>query len=269
MDGTLGIVGCGRMGEALLSRLLESGAYVAADVVVADASAERIAEVTRAYDVAGDSGDGANVAALAADTVLLAVKPQVLSGVLEADGGAVRDDALVVSIAAGFTTQRLDALLPGSPAIVRVMPNTPALIGEGASVVAPGPRATDEHVDRVTALMAPLGLVRTLPESQIDAVTAVSGSGPAYVFLLAEALAEAGVLQGLARADAVALANQTVAGAGALLVADRGSATELREQVTSPGGTTAAALRELEQGGMRAAVLDAVAAAVRRAHELS
>lgn len=269
MGGTLGIVGCGRMGEALLARLLESGAYDADRITVADASAERIAQLVDRYEVAGDSGEEANAAALAADTVLLAVKPQVLPAVLERDGDAVRDDALVVSIAAGFTTERLDDLLPGAPAIVRVMPNTPALIGEGASVVAPGPRATDEHVERVGELMAPLGLVRTLPESQIDAVTAVSGSGPAYVFLLAEALAEAGVLQGLSRDDAVALANQTVAGAGALLVADRGSATELREQVTSPGGTTAAALRELEQGGMRAALLDAVDAAVRRARELS
>ena len=140
-----------------------------------------------------------------------------------------------------------------SPAIVRVMPNTPALVRQAASVVAAGPRATVDHLALVEEMLAPLGTVRTLPESSIDAVTALSGSGPAYVFLLAEALAEAGVLNGLSREDAVALATQTVAGAGALLTADRGTPAELREQVTSPGGTTAAALQVLERAGFRAA----------------
>ena len=266
MDGTIGIVGCGRMGEAVLARLLSSGVCTPDRVHVSDSRGERVAELAARYDV--DAAQD-NTGALRADVVLLALKPQVLPGVLREEGGAVRDEALVVSIAAGVTTAGLDELLPGSPPIVRVMTNTPALVGQAASVVAAGPRATDEHVRTVSELFRPLGTVVSLPESSIDAVTALSGSGPAYVFLLAEAMAEAGVLHGLSRADAVALANQTVAGAGALLTAGEGSATELREQVTSPGGTTAAALRELERGGVRAAVLDAVGAAVARARELA
>ncbi len=269
MDRTLGIVGGGRMGEALLAGLLDGGVCSADQVTVADVDADRVAELVDRYGIDGDSGTAANARAMQADVVVLAVKPQVLPDVLGASGDAVRDDALVVSIAAGVPTARLEELLPGKPAIVRVMPNTPALVRQGASVVAAGPRATDEHLQLVGDLLAPLGMVRTLPESSIDAVTALSGSGPAYVFLLAEAMAEAGVLNGLSRQDAVALANQTVAGAGALLQAGRGSATELREQVTSPGGTTAAALQVLERGGLRAAVLDAVSAAVTRARELS
>lgn len=266
MDGTLGIVGCGRMGEAVLARLLSSGVASAGEVRVSDARAGQVAELAERYGVEAAQD---NRAALDADVVLLALKPQVLPGVLRDEGDAVRDDALVVSIAAGVTTAGLDDLLPGSPPIVRVMTNTPALVGHAASVVAAGPRATDAHVRTVTELFEPLGTVQVLPESSIDAVTALSGSGPAYVFLLAEAMAEAGVLQGLSREDAVALANQTVAGAGALLVAGEGTATELREQVTSPGGTTAAALQVLERGGLRAAVLDAVSAAVARARELA
>ena len=265
MDGTLGIVGCGRMGEAILAGLLEADVCTSDQVVVADPRPQQLARLEDEHGIATTSD---NAEALGADLVLLAVKPQVLPAALGADGGAVRGDALLVSIAAGVTTASLDELLPGQPAIVRVMPNTPALVGAGASVVAPGPRATDEHVALVEELFTPLGLVRSLPESSLDAVTALSGSGPAYVFLLAEALAEAGVLEGLSRDDAVALANQTVAGAGALLVAGHGSATELREAVTSPGGTTAAALQVLERAGLRAALLDAVQAAAARAREL-
>lgn len=269
MEQTVGIVGGGRMGEALLAGLLDSGVCSADRVKVADVDGDRVAELVDRYGIDGGSGTAANAEAMGADVVLLAVKPQVLPDVLAASGDAVRDDAVVVSIAAGVPTARLEELLPGTPAIVRVMPNTPALVRAGASVVAAGPRATADHLQLVHDLFAPLGTVRTLPESSIDAVTALSGSGPAYVFLLAEALAEAGVLNGLSRQDAVALANQTVAGAGALLQAGRGSATELREQVTSPGGTTAAALQVLERAGFRAAVLDAVTAAADRARDLA
>lgn len=265
VDGTLGIVGCGRMGEAILAGLLAAGTCEPGHVVVADPRGDQL---ERVHDEYGVDTSSENTDALAAEVVLLAVKPQVLPGVLETDGAAVAEDSLVVSIAAGTSTATLDHLLPNRPAIVRVMPNTPALVGAGAAVVAAGPRATDEDVALVEELFAPLGLVRTLPESSLDAVTALSGSGPAYVFLLAEAMAEAGVRVGLSRDDAVALANQTVAGAGVLLTSGLGSATELREAVTSPGGTTAAALHALERAGVRAAVLDAVQAAAARAEEL-
>lgn len=269
MDGELGIVGCGRMGEAILVRLLEAGVCRADQVVVADVREDHVADLVDRLGIGGGSGPDATRRALEADVVLLALKPQVLPDVLTNDGDAIADGALVVSIAAGVATDTLDDLLDGAPAIVRVMPNTPALVGQGASVVAAGPRATAEHVALVEDMFAPLGVVRSLPESSIDAVTALSGSGPAYVFLLAEAMVEAGVLNGLGRADAEALAIQTVAGAGALLTAGHGTPTELREQVTSPGGTTAAALQVLERAGVRAAVLDAVSAAARRARELA
>lgn len=261
----LAILGCGRLGEALLAGLLDAAVVDARDVVVTARRSTRVEELAERHGVTGTTD---NAAAAAADVVVLGLKPQVLAAVLDEVGEQVRDDALVVSLAAGTTTAALDSMLPQDPAIVRVMSNTPAAVRSAVSVVCAGPRATDDHLDEVQRLLAPLGVVRCLPESSIDAVTAVSGSGPAYVFLLAEALAEAGVLAGLARDDAVALATATVAGAGALLADGRGSATDLREQVTSPGGTTAAALRELERSGVRAAVLDAVQAAAARARAL-
>lgn len=264
-DRTLGIVGCGRLGEAVLRGLLDASVVDPDRVTATVRRAAHAEELTARHGVAAGTD---NATALGADVVVLGLKPQVLPQVLREEGHTVRGDALVVSLAAGTATSTLDELLPGDPAIVRVMTNTPALVGAATTVVCPGPRADDGHLALVQQLVAPLGDVRVLPESAIDAVTAVSGSGPAYVFLLAEALAEAGVLVGLARADAEALANATVAGAGALLTADRGSAAELREQVTSPGGTTAAALHVLEQAGFRAALLDAVNAATARAREL-
>lgn len=265
MIGSVGIIGCGRLGEALLAGMLDAEVVDATEVVVTARRQERVEALAARHGV---SATIVNDAAAVCDVVVLGLKPQVLPGVLEEVGDHVAGDALVVSLAAGTTTERLAGLLPSEPAIVRVMSNTPALVRRAVSVVCAGPRAGDEHLDVVERLLAPLGEVVRLPESSIDAVTAVSGSGPAYVFLLAEALAEAGVLVGLTRDDAVALANGTVAGAGALLAAGTSSAAELREQVTSPGGTTAAALRELERAGLRAAVADAVAAAVTRAHEL-
>lgn len=265
VDGTLGIVGCGRLGGALLERLLAAGVVDPDDVVVSDASPERLEQLRTEHGVEVTAD---NAVPLAAGTVVLALKPQVLPGVLEADGGAVPGDSVVVSLAAGTTTATIEGLLPNDPPVVRVMSNTPALVGAAMSVVAPGSRAGDAHVARARELAAALGAVRELPEAQLDAVTALSGSGPAYVFLLAEAMAEAGVLNGLSRADAVALVAQTIAGAGALLVARDGDATGMREAVTSPGGTTAAALQVLERAAVRGAVLDAVSAAVERGRAL-
>lgn len=265
MDGTLGIVGCGRLGGALLARLLDSGVVGPAQVTVSDASEERLAELADEHGVAVTTD---NTGPLSADVVALVLKPQVLPDVLGADGGAVRADAVVVSFAAGTTTATIEQLLPAGPPVVRVMSNTPALVGAAMSVVAPGSRSGEAHVAVARELAGALGEVRELPESQLDAVTALSGSGPAYVFLLAEAMAEAGVRNGLSRADSVALATQTIAGAGALLAANGGDATGLREAVTSPGGTTAAALHQLERAAVRAAVLDAITAATERGREL-
>lgn len=266
MDETLGIVGGGRMGEALLAGLLDAGVCRGEQVTVVDVDGARVEELVDRHGVAGSTD---NEAALAADVVLLAIKPQVLPDVLGGDGGAVRDEALVVSIAAGVSTARLDELLPGTPAIVRVMPNTPALVRQAASVVAAGPRATPDHLRLVHDLFAPLGTVRSLPESSIDAVTALSGSGPAYVFLLAEALIDAGVLLGLPRELATELSVQTLMGSARMLRDSGRHPVELREMVSSPGGTTVAAVRELERAGLRTALFEAVEAARRRAGELA
>lgn len=266
MAYSVGIVGCGRLGEAVLRGLLRSGVVAPHDVRVSVRRPEHAEELAAEHGVRASTD---NLEVATADVVVLGLKPQVLRDALPPLGDAVRGDALVVSLAAGTTTATIDELLPSGPAIVRVMTNTPALVAAATTVVCAGPRAGDAHVERVLEMLRPLGDVRVLPESSIDAVTAVSGSGPAYVFLLAEALAEAGVRVGLEPDDAIALANGTVAGAGALLAAGDRSASELREQVTSPGGTTAAALQVLEQHGLRAAVLDAVEAAVARARELA
>ena len=176
---------------------------------------------------------------------------------------------LVVSIAAGTPIAQLEAGLPPGSAVVRVMPNTPALVGQGMAGVVPGTAASAEQVAVVTGLMNAVGRSIVIPEKQIDALTAVSGSGPAYLFYVADAMIEAGVHQGLTRPEATALVNQTFVGAAAMLAESGRSATVLREMVTSPAGTTAAALRSLDDHGVRAAFLDAVEACARRGREMA
>ena len=180
---------------------------------------------------------------------------------------ALGADTIVVSIAAGVTITELERLAPGRP-VVRAMPNTPALVRLGASAIAGGTHATESHLGVAEQLLGSVGTVVRVPEHHLDAVTGLSGSGPAYVFLVAEALIEAGVLVGLARDDAVALVAQTLLGSATLLAAGDRTAEQLRAAVTSPGGTTAAGLHTLEAHGVRAAFLDAVTAATERSREL-
>jgi pyrroline-5-carboxylate reductase len=172
-----------------------------------------------------------------------------------------------VSIAAGVGIAAIEAAVPGRP-VVRAMPNTPALVREGVAAVAGGTHATDSHVEAARRLLGAVGSVVVVPEAALDAVTGVSGSGPAYVFLLAEAMIEAGVLNGLPRDVASALVHGTIRGAGVMLTDSGETAEQLRAAVTSPGGTTAAALRVLEAGALRATVIDAISAATRRSREL-
>jgi pyrroline-5-carboxylate reductase len=262
MGVPLQIVGGGKMGEALLTGLL-AGDWDADDIVVVEALAPRRAELRTAHPKLRllDTPE-------AADGVILAVKPQDVSRACAAiaEAGASR----VLSIAAGMTIARLEAELAAAPDIhvVRAMPNTPALVGQGASAIAPGTTADGDDLAWAESILGAVGHVVRVPEKLLDAVTGLSGSGPAYVFLVAEALIEAGVLVGLPRTTAVTLAVQTLLGSARLL-ADTGDAPEaLRAAVTSPGGTTAAGLAALERGGVRAAFLDAVVAATERAHEL-
>jgi len=263
-EGSLVVVGGGKMGEAIVGGLIASGVIEAARVTVVEPTAGRRADLTKRFSVA-TVGDGAE--ALPADVVILAVKPQVIDSVVTALSDKLAA-TLVVSIAAGVSSARLEALLPDSSAVVRVMPNTPALVGEGMSVVSGGSNPTAEQVDLVRALFAALGEAIVLDERYQDAATAISGSGPAYFALVIDALSRAGVRHGLPREVAQTLAVQTMRGTAELLDATGTSPSDLMDGVSSPGGTTIAALEVLEARAVRAAVADAVSANVARAKEL-
>ncbi|MCK9925656.1 pyrroline-5-carboxylate reductase [Frankia sp. Mgl5] len=284
-SSVVAIVGAGRLGGALMSGLLRAG-RTPSEVVAAERDPGRAAEITRRYGV--EVVDPATAAAKAG-VVVLATKPQDMGTVLAQLAPHVAPGALVVSVAAGITSAFVaERLAPGTP-VVRVMTNTPLLVGEAMSAVCAGPGAGDEHVAAVEEMLRPVGRVVRVTEAQLDAVTALSGSGPAYFFYLIEAMIEGGVLLGLPRALAAELVVQTAAGSARMLrdpgTGDPGDPGDpgdsdgaggaagehpslLREAVTSPGGTTVAALRQLDRGGVRAAVLDAVEAAWARSREL-
>ncbi|MCY3892623.1 MAG: pyrroline-5-carboxylate reductase [Acidimicrobiaceae bacterium] len=252
------IVGGGKMGEALLGGLLAAGRS-AESICVAELIVARRDELADRYGIAV-SGD---VAASAG--AILATKPDVIPTVAAAVTAAGTDR--ILSIAAGVTLPTLDVAAGTGVPIVRAMPNTPALVSEGAAAICGNDRATEDDLGWAEEILGAVGRVVRVPEHLMDAVTGLSGSGPAYVFLVAEAMIEAGVLMGLGRPVAVELANQTLLGAATLLAEGR-SPAELRADVTSPGGTTAAGLRELERHGVRAAFAAAVEAATRRSVEL-
>ena len=292
----IAIIGGGNMGEALLAGLLAAGRPVK-DMVVAEHYPARARQLAEKYSVLVTSvADAVENAAI----VVVAVKPPDVDAVVAAFAKSVTAashdsvEQVLVTIAAGVTTGYLESKLPAGAAVVRVMPNTPVKVGAGATALCKGRFASAEQVDEVAALFECVGTVAIVPEGQLDAVTAVSGSGPAYFFLMVEALVDAGVAAGLSRAVATDLAVQTMAGAAQMLLDERAeagdraddgfgaggaagaaagavldtTAARLRAMVTSPGGTTAAALRELESGGLRAAVDQAVQAAKNRAEQL-
>jgi pyrroline-5-carboxylate reductase len=263
-EGTITVVGGGRMGEAIVAGLLKSGVVSASSITIAEPNAERRATLAASLGVTcvADAGQ-----ALPADVALIAVKPQIAEAVLSGLSAGL-GEALVVSIVAGFTCAHLESLLPTGTAVVRVMPNTPAMVGEGMAVVSGGNDATDEQVDLVRALFATVGDAIVIDEKYQNAATAISGSGPAYFALVVDALARAGVGQGLPRDVAQALAIQTMRGTAELLDESGQHPEELVDGVSSPGGTTIAAIERLEAGGLRAAFAEAVAANVKRAEEL-
>lgn len=254
------IVGGGRMGEALLGGLLNAG-RAPGELAIAEVAAPRRGELAAAYP--GVTVAEAPVPAAAA---VLAVKPPDVPRAARAvaDAGCER----VLSVAAGVTTQAIEAAADGRLRVVRAMPNTPALIGAGASAISAGADAVEADLAWAEEVLGAVGVVVRVPEKALDAVTGLSGSGPAYVFLVAEAMVDAGVLGGLPRDVAEALAFQTLLGSARLLVEGGDGPAALRAAVTSPGGTTAAGLRELERHGVRAAFLDAVMAATERSRDL-
>lgn len=264
MTSTLGFVGGGRMGEALIAGALSSG-RPADSIVVVEASASRCSELTNRYAVTATQ----SVAALVGSTtVILAVKPQQIAEVCHEIADQLLPNALVVSVAAGTTIAALASALPGHP-IVRVMPNTPALIGRGMSAVCIGDGVSDDDLADLLGLLRSVGEVVVVDESQMDAVTAVSGSGPAYAFYLAEAMESAGQSLGLSPEVARQLVAQTLAGAGDLLARSQRDPAALRADVTSPGGTTQAAIASLDHDAVHGAIERAVLAAADRSRELS
>jgi pyrroline-5-carboxylate reductase len=282
----IAIIGGGSMGEALLSGLLRAGRQVK-DLVVAEKHPDRVKYLSETYSVL------VTTVADAVDTatyVIVAVKPAdvetVIGDIAEAAAKAESDAAeqVFVTVAAGVTTAFYENKLPAGSPVIRVMPNAPVVVGGGVSALARGRFATPDQLQAVSAIFDAVGGVLSVPESQLDAVTAVSGSGPAYFFLMVEALVDAGVAAGLSRSVATDLVVQTMAGSAAMLLerldeaqpagdaamgtAMDTTAAQLRATVTSPGGTTAAGLRELERGGLRTAVTEAVLAAKKRSEQL-
>lgn len=262
---TVAIIGAGVMGETLLSGLLRSGRSPE-ELVVGEKRAERAAELTEKYGV---KVLGNVEAAAVADTVAVVVKPQDMADLLTQIAPSLRAGQLLVSLAAGITTAAIERHIPEGVAVVRVMPNTPALVDEGMAAISPGTHCDDDHLATAESLLQATGKVARVPEKQQDAVTAISGSGPAYLFFVVEAMIEAGVHLGLPRATATELVVQTVVGSATLLRETGEHPTVLREQVTSPGGTTAAAIRELEDHKVRAAFITAMEAARDRSRDLA
>jgi len=265
IDGKLAVIGGGRMGEAIIKGLLDASALSASAVVVAEPSEPRRSALSSAYGVQCVA-DGAQALEGAA-IVLLAVKPQVIDAVVTSLSAHV-GTAMVVSIAAGISCARLESLLPAGTAVIRVMPNTPAMVGQGMSVISGGSEATEAQVAQVASLFEAVGEIVVLDERYQDAATSISGSGPAYVALFIDAMARAGVRQGLTREVAEKLAIQTVRGTADLLDGTGMHPEQLVDGVASPGGTTIAAVEVLEAKGFRAAIAGAVDAAVKRAKEL-
>ena len=260
----MGIVGVGAMGEALLSGLLSAG-WSPEEISLSVRRPERGEELASRTGCATHLDPAAAI--VGRDVIVIGVKPRDVPTVLEILSGKLGDSQLLLSLAAGVRTDTYEAGLGPIP-VVRAMPNTPALVLEGVTGIASGKHATEEHLALAEVVLGAVGAVRIMDESLLDAVTAVSGTGPAYVFLLAEALTEAAMREGLPRDIAENFVHQTIRGAGHLLTDTHKSPAQLRYEVTSPGGTTAAAMHILEERGFRALVEDAVRAAALRATEL-
>jgi pyrroline-5-carboxylate reductase len=263
----IAVLGAGQIGEALISGLLSSGWREPAELVASTRREERAEELRSRHGIAVTRSNAE--AAAGAALVVVAVKPQDIETLLGEVGGLIQPEQTVLSIAAAIPTAAIERhLAPGVP-VVRAMPNTPAVVHEGIAGICPGAHASDEHLQLAEEALRHLGAVVRVSEPYMDAVTAVSGSGPAYFALLAEAMIEAGILLGLSREISTQLVVQTMLGTAKQLRDLNMHPVELREMVTSPGGTTIAAIRELEQAGVRAAFLNAIQAAMNRSRELA
>jgi pyrroline-5-carboxylate reductase len=263
----IAILGAGKIGEALITGLLSSGWRDPADIVATARRQERVDELTERHGVTATTSNGEAVAGAA--LVVIAVKPQDIEALLGDVGGLLSAEQTVLSIAAAIPTAAIERRLDDNVPVVRAMPNTPSTVHEGVAGLCAGAHADDTHLSLAEEALSHLGAVVRVPESAMDAITAVSGSGPAYFALLAESMIEAGILLGLSREISTKLVVQTMLGTAKQLRDEKLHPVELREMVTSPGGTTIAAIRELEQAGVRAAFLNAIQAAMNRSRELA
>jgi pyrroline-5-carboxylate reductase len=263
----IAIIGAGRIGEALLSGLLSSGWRSREEIVVTTRSESRAAELRERHGVEATTSNPDAVHG--AELVVVAVKPQDIDTLLAEIGPLLSADQTVVSVAAAIRTKHIEERIADGVPVVRAMPNSPSTVHEGMAGICAGAQAGDAQLALAEEALLHLGRVVRVPESSMDAVTALSGSGPAYFALLAEAMIEAGILLGVSREVSTTLVVQTMFGTAKQLRDEGMHPVELRESVTSPGGTTIAAIRELEQHGVRAAFLNAIQAAMNRARELS
>ena len=263
----IAILGTGRIGEALVVGLLSSGWREPGEIAATARRAERVEELRERHGIAATLSN--HDASASAALIVVAVKPQDIEGLLGEIGGLILPEQTVLTIAAAIPTSRIEARLSGDVPVVRAMPNTPSTVHEGIAGLCAGAHAGDEHLALAEEALSHLGAVVRVPETALDAITAVSGSGPAYFALLAEAMIEAGILLGLSREVSTQLVIQTMLGTAKQLRDEKMHPVELREMVTSPGGTTIAAIRELEMAGVRAAFLNAIQAAMVRARQLA
>lgn len=262
----VGFVGAGNMGEALIKGLVESSLVPAEAIVIADSRAARAQQIAEQYGVRAAADNTALVRE--ADVVILAVKPQIMAPVLREIMPALTNRPLLVSIAAGVSTATIQAVLGKYPRLIRVMPNTPALVLEGATAIARSEELEPDDLETAQEIFTAVGRVVVLEEELMDAVTGLSGSGPAYVAIVIESLADGGVKMGLDRVTAMTLATQTVLGAARLIAETGVHPGALKDMVSSPGGTTIAGIAALEEGGIRTTFIRAVERATLRSREL-
>lgn len=265
-SSSIGFIGAGNMAEALIRGLVRGG-HIAADRITASAPRrERLDELVKAYGIAV-TGDNREVAR-GSGVVVLSVKPQIMDKVLREIGDQLKPGTLVISIAAGVGTEAIETAVAEGVRVVRTMPNTCALVGAGATAISGGKHANPDDLATAKAIFDAVGITVVLDEIHLDAVTGLSGSGPAYIFLILEALADAGVKVGLSRRNAQRLAAQTVMGSAKMLLETDEHVGHLKDMVTSPGGTAIAGLHTLEEGGLRTTLINAVETATKRAREL-
>ena len=262
----IGFIGGGRMGEVLARGIISGGLVPASHVMIAEVIGERRDELSRAYGIVATQDN--KQAARDVDILILAVKPQNIGEILDDVAPVVGKSPLIVSIAAGISTKFIETRLKKGARVIRVMPNTPALIGEGMTALTCGAAATETDLAQVRKIFDAVGLTVVVKENLMNAVTGLSGSGPAYGFIIIEALSDAGVRMGLSRDIALKLAAQTLLGAAKLCLKGDKHPGELKDMVTSPGGTTIAGIKALEEGKIRATLMAAVEAAALRAREL-